>query len=304
LGDDATVLWATVRAAVPEVMLSGYQNFVFQDFTNIANWQSCAVELRAQGSPEGHVGFSFDGEDSFQDWFTFTNPHAEAVLVHFTLRYHPLDEEGLVIGEEVEVAETSIEIPARLRRNLNVGLIFNGSPGQPVSMSYRATALPQPPLEGEAPTEPESRDILAVHLQSNTESTALGGHLFTSDGQRALSWLQLGTEFDSLTELYNIGSSLIEVRAELVDGSGEVIWSELIPIESRDAYRGLDSRLLREQILTENEQLNASTAIRLELAIEGRGRFFAKTTAFRGADFAIVNPAATGVPVVNPEFKQ
>jgi hypothetical protein len=316
--EDDTVLWGSLRSDDPELMLSGYQTFFHNDFSEIKNIQSCAIELMTGGAEVGHVGFSRrDGWD-LQDWFTFTNPNDEPVQLDFILRIRPPqpDFEGedadIPVGNReplpIQQVEGSIVLSRHDRRNFNLGMIFGELPGEPISLSYSAKEIlpdnTEPPAEGEEPILPEGREILALHLQSNVAATALGGHMFAPvAGQESSTLLDLNPDFETVIEVYNVSAAELPATITLSDSEGNVLLEKPFLVEASGVYV-IDSEELRVQVMADNEALDPESLLRMDIVRgEAAGLFFTKATAYEDAvDFGIVNPSVIYTPPVPPDF--
>jgi hypothetical protein len=317
--EDDTVLWGSLRSDDPELMLSGYQTFFHNDFSEIKNIQSCAIELMTGGSDTGHVGFSTPDGWDLQDWFTFTNPNDEAVQLDFILRIRPPapviegdDGEELPVGGleplPIQQVEGSLVLNKHDRRNFNLAMIFGELPGEAISLTYMAREIlpdtTEPPVEGEEPILPESREILALHLQSNTAATALGGHMFAPvAGQESSTLLDLSPDFETVIEVYNVSAAELPATITLSDNQGSVLLEKPFLVEANGVHV-IDSEELRIQVMADYETLDPESLLRMDIIRgEAAGLFFTKATAYRDAvDFGIVNPHVIYTPPVPPDF--
>ena len=317
LGENTAANWGTVRSSQPGFELSGYETFL----KVVEPLQSCAIEIGAEPASIGFVGFSkYQGWD-FSEWFTFTNPNDEIVNLNLQLTYKaaPVLEEsgGLGPGEDTPAEplvlslEETLQLNPFERKALRMGIDFLTQlvevDGEPLMLTYSATALPEPPSEISVEAEEFPLPIHAVHFQSNIEGTALGAHGFTSElGRYATAWFNLSQDFESLIEVFNPSLEKAGVKVTFSDAAGNVVHLiEFSEIPANGALQ-LQSRTLREQILAENEGLSPSAVLRIDVSLQNGSGIYAKTTAIRetefGRDLAIVDPKLRRDTEPPPEF--
>ncbi len=276
IGDAASVSWGRVQSPTPGFNLAGFQTFLSMD----GNFQSAAIELADQGVSEGYFGFSSDGDTPFSEWFAFTNPNEESVQLDFVLNVRPAGEDQEVIPEIVSLMD-SLTIGAFERRNLVLGQgLFNGVTGDYLSLSFRV--LP-------ADEETAPLGVYGTHLQSRSDRTALGAHSQVANlGNRSMTWLDMGERFSGRFEVYNPGTELVTIDVSATDIFGDPLFQ--IPLEVTPGNRvSLTSDEVRKVILEEFEDLDTNQTLRLDFA-SSDGLFFSKVSAFRGGDFAVINP--------------
>jgi len=281
LGTESAAAWGLLQTSTNNFRLTGYQTFARLD----DSIQTCAMELSNGGSDSGVVVFSPEGDMNFDDYFIFVNSGEEPVDVDFQLMGH-VELDGY---PRTETVTQNIEIGGNQKRISVLGLdLFPDFEGVARALSFTAYLS----SDGLSPEEPA--DIQAIHLQSELQDQALGGHWFTEAGDHIQAWMTIDPNKRSVLELANMGEDSATLVLTLTE-NGESRFSTL------EVGRGMVEKLddtdvveffneTTESLAGRTIFLDVRTAVILGEENEGNGPIVGKLMVFSGQDLAIVNP--------------
>jgi hypothetical protein len=327
LGEDTRASWGRVTTPDEAFHLAGYYTFL----RNSEIVQSCAMELMSGGYAEGYLGLTKYEDWIFSEGLAFSNPNDEAVTLQLFLTVkRPIEpvegDDGDIDPDaptsEVVVIKESVEIPALARAVHALGVtLFKDVDGEMLGLRYHALSVEEYPVKDPEGDEEEilapiPLPVAAIHLQGTLPSAVekasagevapLGGHAFVPAlGNASLAWMNLGEEFETLIEVFNpsIGTSTIDIVLKNSEGKPVYIIEDL-SLAPGTGYHELRSDLLREEILNLNEDLDPASVLRVEIRRKSGAAIHTKVTAFRGKDFAVVNPDLWVIPDEEIEFIQ
>lgn len=283
LGTESAASWGLLETATDHFGLTGYQTFARLD----DSLQTCAMELLDEGMAEGVVVFSPWQDDGlgYDDYFVFVNPNDVTVDVDFSLV-------GRVTQEELSRVETflqTITIEPNQKRVSVFGMdLFPDFEGEPRSLCFSAR-----PAQGDA-TAPQSLPIFAIHLQSEWQDQALGGHWFAEIGTHLQTWMTYDPNWRTVLELANLGDESTTLVVTLThEGQSRVIGldmnrGEVVSLTHEDIAELMDESL--ETLARSCVLVTARTSAILSEETVDQGRIAGKMMVFSGQDLAIVNP--------------
>ena len=278
------ISWGRVKTDTEGFYVAGYQNFL-----SLSGFLSAALELSSTGAKSGFLGFSQMEDRDFVDMLAVTNTHNQDVRARFKLRYHPLNEEGMVSDEVLELSQEQV-LPAGQRIRLILGSsLFTGINGECISLEYETL-----PLEDEE----DGRAIFVTHLQVGSEGLSMGGHPQVAElGNKATTFVDFSGRYKTLIELYSFLGEVNEVTAILRNATGDLVARAPIQIAAHDSV-ALTTDILYNAFA---DFINPEESDVYRVDFRGDGYFLIKQTGMRGDDIGLINPF---MKRVRPDFKQ
>lgn len=270
-----------ITERVPEMaeLMASEANYHLTGFATFSrvedSLQTCALELPAAGSEKGVALLSPGVAPEHDNFFVFSNPSDQAILVSLTLHTASEYESGT---EFLPYFQTINVEPFSKYIGILGGDLFTEYNGEARALTYQVKAV-----EGASAVP-----IYALHLQSDVKEEALAGSTFALPGRQLSAWIHAGSADLQLFEFGNYGSDPVEARLSFRAATGES-WSQITRIRSGETLT-LSSVELAElfELGETSSYVHVSVSRLLEIE-EGLDIALAgKLTTWTASDFATV----------------